>query len=224
MKTRRVISTISYNTKYYLIDRLDNLINRKIISYYQLITHQREEDEKKDHIHLMVVPNGQLDTMDLQQEFLEILPGEEKPRGCIDFHASDKDEWLLYCEHFRPYLLSKGIDRKHLYSVNDFISSDELTFDYYYHHAHYESEWARRNQILAQLQDRKVNPADLIKSGVVPLNLATQVNALMHLESTYPKTERGEKNNHENNQFVDNDEFKNLKEIVEKLINKVYNN
>ena len=45
MKTRRDISTISYNSTEFLIDKLDDYMDRHIISYYMFIEHKPEEDE-----------------------------------------------------------------------------------------------------------------------------------------------------------------------------------
>ena len=108
MKTKREISTISYNTVNFLVMTLNQLIKDHVISYWMFISHLPDEDEKKVHHHVYIMPNGQLDTMDLQVRFHEYDPEKpEKPLGCIHFEYSKKDDWILYGEHYEPYLASK---------------------------------------------------------------------------------------------------------------------
>ena len=92
MHTSKSISTISYNTKEFLIRKLNELIDTNFISNWFFIEHQPEEDESKKHIHLWVKPNRLLDTVDFQKFFIQLVPGEEKPRKCIDFVKSDCDK------------------------------------------------------------------------------------------------------------------------------------
>lgn len=215
MKTKREISTISYNTIDFLVMELEQLIQDHVISFWCVISHQPDEDEKKPHHHVYIIPNGQLDTMDLQLQFREYDPNKpDKPLGCINFEYSKRDDWILYGEHYEPYLASKFQSRKHHYTKEHFISSDEDTFDYYYNHAFTASDWAVKNQILLHLTSCDMSPTDLIEKGVVPLNQASQLNAYLYMKTHYG-TERNGHANHEDNEWCE--------EIQEKL-ERIYNN
>ena len=197
MRTSKPTSTISYNTIEYLQMKLDELVKAKKICDYMYIKHEKEEDDKKEHIHLWVKPNTLIDTMDLQNHFLEIDPmNPMKPKGCIDFKSSSVDDWILYCQHYRPYLASKHEDRAFFYTKEDFHYMDEYTFDDRYKHAFRGSEWAQRNQILEALHHGMMNPAELILNGTVPLNLASQLNAFTYMREHHG-LDRNNRPNHD---------------------------
>ena len=181
MRTSKEIGTISYNTEYFLYDRLQELIRNKVISDYMYIPHLPESDEKKAHIHLWVKPNKLLDTMDLQDFFQEVVEGQDKPLKVLDFRPSKTDDWILYNQHYRPYLKYKGEDREIYYSKTDFRFYDSDNFDHLYNHAFKGSEFARRYQILKQLQDDNFSGYDMVASGLIPLNMAGNVNAFEQL-------------------------------------------
>lgn len=197
MRTSKTIATISYNTPDFLIYKLNELIDRKKISDWMFIKHTAEQDEKKDHIHLWIKPNTLLDTMDLQNHFKEVVFESEKPLKCIDFVNSSTDDWILYCQHFRPYLASKGQSREFCYTREDFVFYDVDNFDYNYEHAFKASEWAQKWQMLEFLNDPEIAPADLIKKGMLSLNMASQLNALKALERNYGSTYRNGRKGHE---------------------------
>lgn len=200
MKTRKPISTISYNSIDFLIMKLDELVKNHVISFYMMIFHFAEDDEcaGKDHIHVYMEPNGQLDTMDIQDFLKEYDPLKpDKPKGCINFCRSEPDDWILYDQHFAPYLASKFQSREFMYEKSDFISSDSFTFDSLYYHAFYGSEWSKRNQILQSLCDDDISPVSLINSGVVPLQQASQLNAYKYMQKTYGTLSRNGRENHE---------------------------
>lgn len=159
--------------------------------------HKREEDERKDHIHLWIKPNTLIDTMDLQKHFLELDPNHpDKPLKCIDFRTSQTDDWVLYTMHHRAYLASKGETREYHYTCEDFMVCDEDTFEDTFQHALKGSEWAKRNQVLQSLTDGRLNPVELITSGIIPLNMASQLNAYKYLQTHYG-LDRGGRANHE---------------------------
>lgn len=199
MRTSKPISTISYNSLEFLTQKLEELINNHRICDYMFITHKAEQDEKKDHIHLWIKPNTLLDTMDLQNFLTELdLKNPTKPLKCIDFRLThDTDEWVLYVQHYAPYLASKGESREYYYSKSDFHYHDEDTFDDLYLHAFKGSKWAHQNQILEQLRNGLISPVDLINNGTVPLNLASQLNAYKYLQTHYSVLDRGGRENHE---------------------------
>lgn len=198
MRGKVCMSTISYNTKDFLVAKLDELVKKHTISFYMGIYHYAEADETKDHIHLYIQPNKIIDSMDLQDYLKEIDPLKpNKPLGCIDFRKSEPDEWILYDQHYAPYLASKFESREFCYTKEDFFSSDSLTFDDLYHHAFYGSKWAQRNQMLNAIKDSENNPINLINNGTIPLNLASQLNAYKYMQTHYGTLDRGYHENHE---------------------------
>lgn len=198
MRTTKPVATISYNTERFLISKLNELIKNHKISDYMFIKHYAEADEKKDHIHLWVKPNTLLDTMALQEFLTELdLSKPDKPLKCIDFRTSKSDDWILYCEHFAPYLATKCESREFAYLKEDFICYDSDNFDDLYQHAHKGSEWARRNQILQDINNNILDPASLVLSGVIPLNMASQLNALKYMQRHYGILDRNNKEGHE---------------------------
>lgn len=183
MRTKKPISTVSYNTEKFFRTKCEELLKNHVISDYMYIKHHAESDEKKDHIHAWMMPNRIIDTMDLQDFFkeIDITKPDGKPLKCIDFRNSVTDEWILYNQHFLPYLATKGESREYTYEKSDFKYADEDTFDDLYYHAFKGSEWAKRYNILQQLNDRRINYADLVLNGTVPLSQASQLNALNYM-------------------------------------------
>lgn len=148
------------------------------------IHHFHEEDEKKDHTHLWVKPNKLIDTMALQEQFIEFDPSNPlKPLKTIDWNISQVDDWILYGQHYEPYLASKNQVREFHYTKDDFYYHDEDTFENLYIHAFKGSDWALRIQTLTILNDGQIHPADLIANGSIPLNLATNVRAFQEMRS-----------------------------------------
>lgn len=181
MNTSREISTISYNSQEFLIMKLEELLEKHIISYYMLINHFAEEDEKKNHIHLFLKPNKKLDTMDLQKNFIEFDSANIKPLKCLDFRVSNSDDWILYNLHYGPYLASKFESRKFHYTVEEIISSDEDNLEYLYHHAMHGSEFAQKKQLLDALNDSTISAVDLIRNGTVSLSQANNLRAFREM-------------------------------------------
>lgn len=193
MRTKKLCSTISYNSKEFLIQKLNELIKNHKISFWCAIRHKGEKDETpKDHYHLILEPNTLLDTMDLQNYLKEFDPDHpDKPLGCINFRSSKNyDEWILYGQHYIPYLATLMQSREFTYLKEDFFSSDPLTFDDLYHHAFYGSEFAHKRQILEQLAEFESDPITLIKSGAVPLSLAPSLNAYKYMQTHYGLLDR----------------------------------
>lgn len=197
MRTSKPIATISYNSQPFLEMKLKELVASHKICDWVYINHRPEEDEKKGHTHVWLKPNTLLDTMDLQDFFKELDPLHPlKPLGVIDFKPSQVDDFILYGEHFEPYLASKGETREFHYTKDDFCFADEDSFDDLYHHAHFGSDWAHRFQILRQLTDNAVNPSELILNGTLPLNMASNLNALLYMRS-HSGLDRNGRKNHE---------------------------
>ena len=130
MKTSKPFSTISYNSSEFLELKLNDLIIRRKIAFYGFIEHLPEEDEKKAHKHLYIVPNGQINTDEILDYLLELDPkNPDKPLGCIPFHSSKFTDWYLYSIHDKDYLASKGQTRKYSYTKEELTVSDSDFFN-----------------------------------------------------------------------------------------------
>lgn len=127
MKTSKPFSTISYNSSEFLSVKLNDLVQRRVISFFAFIKHYKEEDESKDHIHLIVFPNGQYQTDALQDYLLEpdLTDLTKKPLGIMPCQSSKWGDWYLYACHDTAYLASKTQTRKYHYSEEDFVSPDK---------------------------------------------------------------------------------------------------
>ena len=126
MKTRLPIATITYNTDEYLQLKLNELIKARIISLWFYINHKAEDDEKKDHKHLYIVPAKTIQTDDLCDELIE-YNGSDKPLKCLRFvNSKSFSDWFMYVLHDEGYLLSKGQKRKYHYNRDKFIHRAEL--------------------------------------------------------------------------------------------------
>ena len=128
MKTSKPFSTISYNSADFLQVKLDDLVKRRVISFYSFVYHYKEEDENKDHIHLIIFPNGQYQTDALFDYLSELKSPNELPLGIMPCRSSKWADWYLYACHDVSYLASKGQTRKYHYSEKDFFSSDQDFF------------------------------------------------------------------------------------------------
>lgn len=202
VRSSKPFSTISYNSEAFLKGVLNNMVKAHRVAKWYAILHQPEADEAKAHYHVYVEPNGLLDTMALSEALREPDPkNPTKPLGCIAWKSSKLDDWILYVLHDRAYLASKGEDRQYEYDYAEMLMSDtalleELEEDV--RHAYTASEWAQRLRIVRLLDDGIVSPYEAVLSGLVPMNLASQLRALAQLRlSEPPRTDRGSHEGHE---------------------------
>lgn len=165
VKTTKPISSISWNTLQYLVDRLEELRKAHVIAFWVLIQHHAEEDEKKDHIHFYVEPNRSVDTEELRENFIEVIPGS-KPLGVNKFQKSNFQNWLWYSIHDKAYLFSKGETRKYNYSINDLISSnDEDLRQMIEENPRPESEYSKVNELI----DKGLSDEEIAQAMNVPI-------------------------------------------------------
>lgn len=103
MNTCKPISTISFNSENFLHQKLNELVDNKIITFYTYIKHYGEPNENrdtlKDHFHIYVEPNKRIDTMQLGEKFNEVDINHVKPLGVLPFQFSKFDDWYLYGLH-----------------------------------------------------------------------------------------------------------------------------
>ena len=104
--TNKPISTISYNTEAFLVERLEKWRSEHKIQTYMYICHVGEDGDK-NHIHLRIEPNCKLDPMNLSADLEEIDPNHEKPLGCRPWRPSVEEDWFLYVIHDKEYLKLK---------------------------------------------------------------------------------------------------------------------
>lgn len=180
MRTKKPISTISYNSYEFLKTMLDDLLHQQIISFYSFIKHFPEELEdhtmEKPHFHVYVEPHGQVDTMELcklSQEFDPEHP--EKPLKCIYWRTSDWPNWLLYALHDETYLKLKLEKRDKFYSYDDFDFSDPDEFFERYNDAVHSSTIASMLRLPKLLKTTSV--PELVALGYVKPEQACQFSA-----------------------------------------------
>lgn len=117
------MSTISYNSPEFLTLKLEELRKAKVISLWFWIEHEPEEDEKKAHKHVWILPAKTIQTDDIVEELTEPVPGS-KPLKCLHFQSSKFDDWYLYSIHDATYLFQHGQTRKYSYLPEDIVCSD----------------------------------------------------------------------------------------------------
>lgn len=130
MRTRKPISTISYNSEAFLSNVLANLKRNKIISEAFYIFHKPEADTNKPHFHVYMELAKTLQTEDLRDLFKEKDPNNEKPLGVQPFQTSDFANWVWYSIHDPEYLKSKGLTREYQYSTEHVVATDRDYFEY----------------------------------------------------------------------------------------------
>lgn len=167
MKTSKPFSTISYNSKEFLISELDKLVARRAISFYTFVYHYREEDERKDHIHLLIEPNGQINTDALSDILVEFDPSHPlDPLSVMPWRSSKFGDWYLYTSHDAAYLASKGQSRTHHYPESYFISSNSdylheliTTID--------RTKYAKTQEFVKKVQSG-VTLLEMVSNGEIP--------------------------------------------------------
>lgn len=170
MRTRTPISTISYNSESFLKHKLDDLVRLNHVDFYYFIKHQAEADEKKEHIHLYLMPSQPIDTQVLREQFNEYVKDNEMPLKCMTFRKSNSfADAYLYDIHDETYLQYKQLEKKFHYTFSDVISSDD---DFLLDMVH-QIDWAKikRGSPAVVIRDAilsGVSWTDLVDSGKVP--------------------------------------------------------
>lgn len=175
MKTSKPFATISYNTEDFLKIKLDELVRKRAIDFYAFIEHHAEEDEAKDHKHLYIMPNGQIDTDTVRDYLQEIDTSNALPLGCMPMKSSKWFDWYLYALHDVRYLASKGQARKYHYTIDDVITN-ERDFLVELVHTLDLTPLNRYNAITDAIKDGK-SFTDVLSQGIVPIQ---QVYAFEH--------------------------------------------
>lgn len=138
MKTRRVLSNISFNTPSYFRKISLDLVADGYFDYIYWICHHADTDDKKDHIHFLFQPSKSLETSSIIEKYLQFdisFPADNSLSFVLNDYRPLKptfkfnpvnslDDWLLYCCHNVDYLSSKGLKRNYYYKWTDFQSTD----------------------------------------------------------------------------------------------------
>lgn len=165
MATQKPISTISYNTESFLVEKLQSLYEAHIIQAWQYINH-KGEDGDKDHIHLRIEPNKRIDAMDLTEVFKEFEKGKDKPLSVRTWRPSVEEDWYLYAVHDSDYLALKyggGYKGEKLpYDWKSINTSPDYDL---------EAAWVRAK---AKQKHSTVNIATSIQNGQKPVDLLMQ--------------------------------------------------
>lgn len=156
--------------------KLGELVQRREIAFFAYVNHYAEEDEKKAHKHLYIVPNARLETSQFVDYLLEVdATNPDKPLGCLPCKSSKFADWYLYAIHDTRYLASKGQSRKYHYSLNDVICSDTDFLAEEVHTIDY-SKLNRFNALLDAIDTGKPF-ATLVREGNVPIQ---QIQSFHH--------------------------------------------
>lgn len=183
MPTSKPISTISYNSKAFLLEKLNLWVDQHIIQTYQVIFHVGEDGDK-DHAHVRIEPNKKLDPMDLTELLKEYDPKHDKPLGVRPWRPSQEEDWYLYAVHDEKYLKLKYKSgergEKLPYDYHDIIVPDNYDLEIAFIRAK-----AKLEHTTAHLADRMhsgVDPYTLIQEGENPYT----INAISHALSGSP--------------------------------------
>lgn len=129
MNTQKPISTISWNSKPFLVGLLSSLQAAHKIDHWEIILHQPEDDEggSKPHFHVYIEPSKRLQTADLRDEFCEpdLTHPDKKPLGCLPFRNSVYSDWYLYALHDPAYLAAHQQSRRFHYADDQIITGDQ---------------------------------------------------------------------------------------------------
>ena len=196
MKTSKPISTISYNTDSYLILKLNELVEAKVIEFWCYMSHKAEDDEagKKDHKHIFAIPTKMVQTADLKPHFQEFCGVDKKPLGVTIFVHSDPDNFILYALHDKSYLASKGQSRKFHYEFDEFITNDPDTLYFLYRQIDLLS--LSRYHDLVEASEKGLTFKEYLSRGTVPVQQIFQFEHLWSLINS-DETNRNGKPNHD---------------------------
>lgn len=217
MKTSKPFTTISYNTVEYLKAQLDDLVQRNILYFYSFIRHYKEEDEAKAHIHLLLHPNGQVDTDKVLKHLEEFDPSmPDKPLRCRPPHKCNNfGDWYLYGLHDTKYLLAHGYQmRKYHYEQSDMVTSDIDELTELIHTIDYKKLYG--NQIFFQALENGESIFEMVKRGVIPMQQYGQYSRFFFdlASGSLNQTFRGGHIGHDSTEIdPDTGELKNLSDV-----------
>ena len=170
MLTSCILSNISYNSEEFLKHQLNALLTSHQISFWCYIKHQAEDEELKNHIHLLMIPDTRLETVNLDSHFIEPVFDNDKPLKCMLWHkVTCIYDWFLYDVHDSVYLkLKYAEDKKIHYSKSDFVFSDKDIFDDFWFKSYHEYDFWKSTKYRKFIGDG-MSCKDIVKNGYVDL-------------------------------------------------------
>lgn len=181
MKTSKPFSTICYCSEHFITDTLNRLVVKGFLYFWSGIVHQPEEDEdKKQHIHLFFVPNGQVETDRILDELKELdlenptLP----PLGCLMPRKSNFDNWYLYGKHDPDFLALSRQSRAIQYTDEDFFYSSKEEFNEFKRNVNYNKLF--KYQEFFKGAEDGLSLTSMIKAGIVPPGQFNSYNNLYY--------------------------------------------
>lgn len=175
MRTSTPISSISYNTDSFIVEKLNDLVMRRVIEFWVYINHLGDTDDSKGHKHVYIIPSRQLDTFVLSKEFDE--PDIEHPdlpplHFKAIFRTKSFVDWYLYALHDKDYLSMKGMERNYHYRKEDMIFADEA----YFNRLLYTSDFTKYKNVnkLRDAVKSGATFAQLFSNGFIPVQQIKQ--------------------------------------------------
>lgn len=196
MRTSKPFSMISYNTRPFLIEKLNELRDGGLVQFWAFIEHLAEEDEKKPHKHLYIIPAKLIDTQRVEKALVELDPNNliGKPLKAIFPCSSKFDDWYLYSLHDKKYLAFKGQKRQYHYNDDAFFVSCEDTFHELKSLIDY-SAINRMNLIFEKAENGESLP-EIIKTCNIPIQLVGQVKQLYDIITSNFSVYRNDRKTH----------------------------
>ena len=196
MRTSKPFSMISYNTKEFLIEKLNELVQGGLVQFWAFIHHQPEEDERKAHKHLYIIPQKLIDTQRIEKALQEIDLTDitAKPLGAIFPQSSKFADWYLYGLHDKKYLAYKGQKRKYHYNDNAFVVSCQDTFQELKNLIDYTE--INRLSLIIEKAENGESLSDIIKTCNIPLQLVGQVKHLYNIITSPFEIYRNDRKTH----------------------------
>ena len=173
MKSKRIVSFISWNTKEFLDRVLKDFVQEQLIYMYIYIFHYHEEDENYDHFHVIIFPCCGLDYNDIIARFIEPQPHGIPPLGISHkpFYESKDGElhWILYVLHDPDYLKSRYKEvKKYQYKQEELVSNDIRTLKQLVLDAYHKTDFSK-DKVINNMINEGISPSELIKNGYVSI-------------------------------------------------------
>lgn len=171
MLTSTILSNISYNTDIFLEKQLNELLKGHQISFWCYIKHQPEDQELKEHKHLLIIPDTRIDTVALDDHFLEPDPNNDLPLKCMLWTKTKCIyDWFLYGVHDSVYCkLKYAEDKKIHYTVKDFVFSNLDIFNDFWFKSYHEYDFWKSTKY-RKFIEMGWSCKDIVKRGYVDLN------------------------------------------------------
>lgn len=169
--TSSLISTICYDDVLDPSVVIKRLRDMESIDFGLWIKHKPDEDDKKEHYHILLQPSSRVDTNLLRNSFFCGSNGDgQSVYSCLPFRKTlDINHWLLYSLHDENYLNSKMQERKFHYCIGDLKSTEDEDFICRVYCDAYESSLTLCGKYL-ELFRRGLTPADIIMQNKVAYN------------------------------------------------------